>query len=56
MLEKIYLIKFKEPDVPSLRVIAARVETHGEHLVFLKSDGKVAALLLAEVIAEWFEV
>jgi hypothetical protein len=56
MLEKVYLIKFKEPDVPSLRVTAARVETHGEHLVFLTSNGTLAALLLAEVVADWFEV
>jgi hypothetical protein len=56
MLEKTYLIKFKEPDVCSLRVIAARAETHGEHVVFLTSDDKLAALVLTEIVAEWCEI
>jgi hypothetical protein len=45
---KTYLIKFIEPGVVSLRVIAATVETHGEHLAFLRADGRLAALVLAE--------
>jgi hypothetical protein len=45
---KTYLITFKELDVVSLRVIAATVETHGEHLAFLRADGWLAALVLAE--------
>jgi hypothetical protein len=49
-------MKFKEPDVVSLRVIAATVETHGEHLVFLRADGRLGALVLAESIEEWFEL
>jgi hypothetical protein len=56
MSDKTYLIRFKEPDAISHRVIAASVETHGEHLVFLRSDGKLAALVLAEIIREWIEV
>jgi hypothetical protein len=53
---KTYLMKFKEPDVVSLHVIAATVETHGEHLVFLRADGRLGALVLAESIEEWFEL
>jgi hypothetical protein len=56
MPDKTYLIRFKEPYAVSLRVVAANVETHGEHLAFLRSDGKLAALVVAEVIAEWFEI
>jgi hypothetical protein len=56
MPDKTYLIKFKEPDAVSLRVIAASVEIHGEHIAFLRSDGKLAALVLAEIVEEWFAI
>jgi hypothetical protein len=55
MLDKTYLIRFKEPDAVSLGVTAARVENHGEHLAFLRSDGRLAALILAEIVEEWLE-
>jgi hypothetical protein len=55
MPDKTYLIRFKEPEVVSLRVIAATVEAHGEHVAFLRPDGKLAALVLAEIAEEWFE-
>jgi hypothetical protein len=42
--------------VLSLRVIAATVETHGQHLAFLRADGRLAALVLAEIVEEWFEL
>jgi hypothetical protein len=56
MPDKTYVIRFKEPDAVSLRVVAARVETHGEHLAFLRADGLLAALVLAEIVGEWFEL
>jgi hypothetical protein len=56
MPDKTHLVRFKEPDVVSRRVMAATVETHGEHLAFLRSDGRIAALALAEIVDEWFEV
>jgi hypothetical protein len=56
MADKTYFIRFKEPDVVSLRVVAATVETYGEHLAFLRADGGLAALVLAEIVEEWFEV
>jgi hypothetical protein len=54
MPDKTYVIRFKEPDHVSLRVVAASVETHGEHLAFLRADGRLAALVLAEIVGEWF--
>jgi hypothetical protein len=45
MPDKLYLIRFKGSDVSIHVVIAARAEIHGEHLVFLRSDGNLAALL-----------
>jgi hypothetical protein len=37
-------------------VIAANAEIHGEHLVFLRSDGSLAALFVLEVVGSWSEV
>jgi hypothetical protein len=37
-------------------VIAATVETYGDHLAFLRADGRLAALILADIVEEWFEV
>jgi hypothetical protein len=56
MPDKTYLIRLKEPDAVSLHVIAASVENHGEHLAFLRSDGRLVALILAENVEEWFKV
>ena len=35
--------------------IAARAEIHGEHLVFLRSDGNLAALFVLEIVESWSE-
>jgi hypothetical protein len=44
MDDKTYLIRFKRSDVDPHLVIAASAEIHEEHLAFLRSDGKLAAL------------
>jgi len=36
-------------------VIAASAEIHGEHLVFLRSDGSLAALFVMEIVENWHE-
>jgi hypothetical protein len=53
MPDKLYLIRFKGSDVSIHVVIAARAEIHGEHLVFLRSDGNLAALCLLEIVESW---
>ena len=55
MSDKLYLIGFKGSELVCHAVIAARAEIHGEHLVFLRSDGKLAALFLLEIVAHWSE-
>jgi hypothetical protein len=35
---------------------AARVEIHGDHLLFLRSDGTLAALFVLEIVEGWPEV
>jgi hypothetical protein len=56
MPDKIHLIRFKPSDLSSHLVIAANAEIHGEHLVFLRSDGSLAALFALEVVESWPEV
>ena len=37
-------------------VTAASADIHGEHLVFLDSTGKLAALFLLEIVESWSEM
>jgi hypothetical protein len=56
MPDKTHLIRFKPSDLISHIVIAAKAEIYGEHLVFLRSDGSLAALFVLEVVESWSEV
>lgn len=56
MPERTFVIRFKSPDLRTQSVIAARAEIQDEHLVLLKSDGKLAALYLLEVVESWSEL
>ena len=55
MNDKTYLIRFKRPDLNPHLVIAASAEIHEEHLAFLRSDGKLAALCVMEIVESWSE-
>lgn len=37
-------------------VRAARIEVHGEHLVFLTAEGKLTALFLMDLVESWNEI
>jgi hypothetical protein len=50
-----YLIRFRRPDLTVQLVVAANAEIHGEHLLFLHSDGSLAALFLLEIVETWSE-
>jgi hypothetical protein len=56
MSNKGYLVRFKRADLPPELVIAETIEFHGEHLVFLRSDGFLAALFVLEIVESWSEV
>jgi hypothetical protein len=56
MPNKAYLIRFKGADLQPDLVIAENIEFHGEHLVFLRSDGTLAALFVLEIVESWSEV
>jgi hypothetical protein len=51
--DKTYLVKFKNPDLAPQLVKAATIEIHGEHLVFCRVDGEIAALFLLEIVEDW---
>jgi hypothetical protein len=55
MPEKKYLVRFKTSDLSPHLVIAASAEIHGEHLIFLRSNGSLAALFLLEIVESWSE-
>jgi hypothetical protein len=56
MPTKTYLVQFKGGDLPPELVIAETIEFHGEHLVFLISDGSLAALFVSDIVESWSEV
>jgi hypothetical protein len=56
MRDKTYLIRFKCSHLVPHLVTAAGAEIHGEHLVFLRSDGSLAALFVLEIVESWPEV
>ncbi len=43
------LIRFKQSNLTTDLVFASRAEIHGEHLVFLRADGSLAALFFLEL-------
>jgi hypothetical protein len=55
MSDKLYLIRFKGSELICHAVMAARAEIQEEHLVFLRSDGKLATLFLLEIVEKWSE-
>jgi hypothetical protein len=36
--------------------IASRAEVHGDHLVLIDSEGKLAALFLLDIVQSWKEI
>jgi hypothetical protein len=56
MTENKFLIRFKPSGPSSHLVVVATAAIHGDHLVFLRSDGSLAALFVLEVVESWSEV
>jgi hypothetical protein len=53
MIERTYFVALKPPNPPLQQVVAASVEVHGDHLAFLTTDGKLAALFLLDIVQSW---
>ena len=56
MSVRTYLVRFKETVLPPDLVFAVDVELHGEHVVFLRSDGSLAALFTLDILDGWTEL
>ncbi len=56
LADKTYIVRFKTPDIVTDVVNAARVEVQGEHLAFVNSKGRLAALFLFESVESWSEL
>jgi hypothetical protein len=52
---KTYLVKFQPPSSALQHVQAASFEMHGEHLVFLTSKSKLAAIFSLKIVQSWSE-
>jgi len=55
MTEKRYSVCIKAPQRSTYMLIAASAEIHGEHLVFLNSEGQPLFLFLLETVESWSE-
>lgn len=55
MPEKTNLVRFKPPGISSQLVLAESAQIHEEHLIFLHSNGKLAALFFLEIVESWSE-
>jgi hypothetical protein len=53
MPDKTFLVRLKSLSLAFQQVIAGKSEIQEEHLVFVKSDGKLAALFLMELVQSW---
>jgi hypothetical protein len=56
MVDKKWLVRFTDPSLAAVVISAARIERHGEHLVFLLASGELAALFLFEGVSTWLEL
>ena len=55
MVDTTFLVHFKNPNLGTEPVFAARAEVRGEHLLLLQSNGQLAAAFMLENIKSWSE-
>jgi hypothetical protein len=55
MTDKRYSVNISAPQRSTCILIAASAEIHGEHLVFLNSEGQPLFLFLLETVESWSE-
>jgi hypothetical protein len=53
MPAKTFRVLLKPPSRALQHVVAVSAEIYGEHLVFLNSEGELAALFLMEIVESW---
>ena len=53
MGDKTYLVRLKPPSLAIQHVTASSFQIRGEHLLFVDSEGRLAALFLMELVQSW---
>jgi hypothetical protein len=53
MTGKEYLVSCKTPEIRTQSVVAASCDVYGDHLVFLRSSGELAAIFPLEIVESW---
>jgi hypothetical protein len=53
MADQVFFVVLKAPDYAIRHVVAARYEVRGEHLAFINTEGRLAALFLIDTIQSW---
>jgi hypothetical protein len=56
MPDKTFRVLLNPPSGAIQHVSASRFEIQGEHLVFVDSEGRLAALFLLEIVETWNEI
>jgi hypothetical protein len=56
MIEKTYLVRFKNPAISTQPLVAYRAEIQGDHIVMFDSYGKLVALFSMAIIESWSEI
>ena len=56
MADKLFIVRFKPPDLQPQSFRAERAEFQGEHLVLLTSTGALVAMFLSEIVESWSEI
>ena len=54
-MEKVFLVKFKK-EIQQVSFSADRVEFHADHIAFVRDDGGLVAMILAELVASWNDI
>jgi len=54
--DKLFLVRFRSPDLPPQTFRAERAEFQGDHVVLLTSTGTLAAMFHSEIIESWNEI
>jgi hypothetical protein len=53
MVDQVFFVVLKSSKCAIQHVLAARYEVRGEHLAFINTEGRLAALFLIDSIQSW---
>jgi hypothetical protein len=53
LADKTYIVRFKPPQIKDQLFSASSAEIQGDHIVLLNSEGRLAALLLLDIVESW---